>query len=300
MALPDTRMVELDGTTLAVREWGPPTGRPLVFWHSLGAATSGAMAHETATILAERQGVRTVALDAPGYGASPAVPRGRYGVPALSALLWGAVDRLDLGRPVLMGHSWGGVIVEAAAAVRPSSVSGLVLLDSGHLDYQDLPSFPSDTSCEALVAEASRPERQWRFADRGQLRDGLGDALPRPVTEAMLDAALAGMRVSDEGELVGIPAPEVRAASMAGLCDVRASALWPAIAASRLPILLLLGSEPAELRAQNEASLPAFREALPAAETFFVERAGHGLPIDLPDEVAARIGAWLEQLDEEI
>jgi pimeloyl-ACP methyl ester carboxylesterase len=293
MALPDVRLLDLDGTTVAAREWGPPEGRPLVFWHALGAATSGAMAHETASILADRHGVRTVALDCPGYGASPALPAGRYGVLALSALLRGVVERLELERPLLMGHSWGGLIVEAAAAVRPNGVSGLVLLDSGHLDYQDVPSFPSDTSWEALLAEASRPERQWRFADRDELRDELGDGLPRLVTEALLDAALAGMRLSEEGDLVGIPTPEVRAASMAGLCDVRATTLWPAIAESRLPILLLLGSEPAELRTQNEAYLPAFREAFPEAHTSFVERAGHGLLIDLPDEVAARIGVWL-------
>jgi hypothetical protein len=70
------------------------------------------------------------------------------------------------------------------------------------------------------------------------------------VSDALLDAALAGMRVSSDGDLVGIPTPEVRAASTAGLCDVRATALWPAIADAQLPILLLLGTEPAALRTQ--------------------------------------------------
>jgi pimeloyl-ACP methyl ester carboxylesterase len=66
---PEPRLVDAGDATLAVREWGPPDGRPLVFWHALGPATSGAMLNEVAPALAARHRVRTIALDAPGYGA---------------------------------------------------------------------------------------------------------------------------------------------------------------------------------------------------------------------------------------
>jgi pimeloyl-ACP methyl ester carboxylesterase len=75
--IPEPRLVALDEMTVAVREWGPADGRPLVAWHALGPATSGAIVAEVAPELASRHGVRTVALDAPGHGASPALPRER-------------------------------------------------------------------------------------------------------------------------------------------------------------------------------------------------------------------------------
>ena len=286
-------VVEVEGVTVAVREWGPPGGRPLVFWHALGPAASGAMAAEVAATLADAHGIRTIAVDAPGFGASPALPREGYDARGLARVLLGLVDRFELDRPLLMGHSWGGLIVELAAEARPDGVSGLVLLDAGHGDYQDAPGFPGDTSWEALLADASRPERRWRFADAEQLRAELADGLPRPVPDVLVDAMREGMRVDDGGALVGIPTPEVRAAAISSLCDVRASSTWNTIAGAGIPILLLLATVPAELREQNETFLRTFRDTFPSADVFFVERAGHGLLTDLPAEVARRIGDWL-------
>ena len=55
------------------------------------------------------------------------------------ALLWDVVGALGLTRPVVLsGHSWGGAVA-IAAAQRPADVGALVLLDSGHLDYADVP-----------------------------------------------------------------------------------------------------------------------------------------------------------------
>ena len=57
-----------------VREWGLPR-RPLVFWHALGAAQSGAYLTELAPTLTEA-GLRLIAPDAPGFGQSPPLPPG--------------------------------------------------------------------------------------------------------------------------------------------------------------------------------------------------------------------------------
>ena len=46
------RSVEVDGAQLALREWGRDDGRPLLFWHALGAAVSGATIAEVAPVLA--------------------------------------------------------------------------------------------------------------------------------------------------------------------------------------------------------------------------------------------------------
>src|SRR5688572_32721789 len=78
--------VRVDGALLALHEWGAPDGRPVLFWHALGPASSGRYANELGPVLAER-GFRVVAPDGPGHGGSPALPRERYALPALVRLV---------------------------------------------------------------------------------------------------------------------------------------------------------------------------------------------------------------------
>ncbi|MEP6762183.1 MAG: alpha/beta hydrolase family protein [Sporichthyaceae bacterium] len=118
---PDTGRVErmdIAGVPLAVRSGGDPADRPVVFWHPLGDVTSGAYLSELAPALTSR-GLRLVAPDGPGFVASPPLPPEQYAVQRLAELVWGLVAALGLARPVLMGHSWGGVVMLAAAADRP-------------------------------------------------------------------------------------------------------------------------------------------------------------------------------------
>ena len=64
------RLVELGNATLAVHEWGSPTGRPFFFWHALGPDASAEYFGPVAERLAAA-GYRVVAVDGPGFGASP-------------------------------------------------------------------------------------------------------------------------------------------------------------------------------------------------------------------------------------
>ena len=136
--------VRVADTTLFVREWGPvgdPDAVPFVFWHAMGSATSGAYLTEIAPRLARRHGLRIVAPDAPGFGRSPALDREGYAVDATVDLLASLIDRLELERPILAGHSWGGVVASFLAARPGVRTRGLILLDSGHLDYPDAAGF---------------------------------------------------------------------------------------------------------------------------------------------------------------
>jgi pimeloyl-ACP methyl ester carboxylesterase len=202
----------------------------------------------------------------------------------------GVLDERRIERAVLMGHSWGGTVMTAFASAHPERVEGLVLVDSGHADYQDQPSFPHGKSFEDLVAMYSEPERIVRTTAEDFERDVKAEVGRAPTPE-LLEAFRAGLREED-GKLVGIPTPEARASAMAGLMDTRVSASWPAIAEAGIPILLLLATEPAETHALNEAAAAAFAQRFPDAELRFFEGAGHDLFADAGPALARVVAEW--------
>jgi pimeloyl-ACP methyl ester carboxylesterase len=132
------RELDLPSGPLAVREWGEPQGVPFLFWHSVGPGGTGEMFAVAAEPLG-RAGFRVVALDAPGFGLSPAREPDAYALDRLGALLWEVADAFGLERAVFAGHSWGGAVAVAAAGQRPDRALGVVLYDSGHVDYADWP-----------------------------------------------------------------------------------------------------------------------------------------------------------------
>ena len=276
-----------------VREWGSEAGRPLVFWHALGAGTSGAYLTEVAPALTAA-GLWLLAPDAPGFGESPPLPPERYETASVVGMVRGLLDERGIEQSILMGHSWGGTIMTAFAAAHPERVAGLILVDTGHMDYQDSPNFPHGKSLEELIEDARDPERSIRSSPKDFARDAQ-EGVRRPVTPELLEAFRAGVR-DEGGELVSIVTPEVRGAAMNGLMETRVTASWAAIAEAGIPILLLVATEPPELRARSEEALPRFAEQFPDAEIHLMEGAGHDLFADAGPELGWIVADWAGRL----
>jgi pimeloyl-ACP methyl ester carboxylesterase len=98
-----------------------------------------------------------------------------YRLASLVSILHELVDELELDRPVVMGHSWGGAIGVRYAATHPDDVRALVLLDSGHIDYRDLPDVDPDRPVEEWVAEVEARDDPRRADARGRAMSGLTD-----------------------------------------------------------------------------------------------------------------------------
>jgi pimeloyl-ACP methyl ester carboxylesterase len=275
-----------------VREWGDGAGRPLVFWHALGAGTSGAYLTEVAPTLTAA-GLRLIAPDAPGFGESPTLPPEQYETKNVVELLRGVLDERGIDRAIFMGHSWGGTIVTSFAAAHPERVAGLVLVDSGHADYQDQPGFPHGKSFDDLVEDNRAPGRTIRTTEEEFERDAQ-EEVRRPITPAVMEMFRAGLR-KDGDELVSIVTPEVRASAMWGLMGTRVTESWPAIGDAGIPILLLLATEPEEVGERNRRDAERFRERFPDAEIVFLDDAGHDLFADAGPELARLVADWAGQ-----
>lgn len=94
----------------------------LVFLHGIGG---GHAAWDRQVPFFEDQGYRTLAWDAPGYGDSPLVTP--YSFENVAHALGAAIDRLNAGPVVLVGHSMGGMIAQEAYAHFPEKIRALAL-----------------------------------------------------------------------------------------------------------------------------------------------------------------------------
>lgn len=96
-------------------------GTPLVFLHGIG----GAARHFTRQLAHFGTRYRAIAWDMPGYGASAPLPL--VSMDALAAALAGFIAALKLDRPILVGHSIGGMIVQRLLAEAPHAARAVVL-----------------------------------------------------------------------------------------------------------------------------------------------------------------------------
>jgi pimeloyl-ACP methyl ester carboxylesterase len=149
-------VVDAGGMSLCVHAWGRQDGRPFLCWHGVGLSSRGsAFVAEAAPILAERHGLRVLALEAPGFGHSPPIEPDGYRPQALVDRVPPLLDGLGLDRTAFMGFSWGGDVGCHLAARHPGRLAALVLLDAGYSDRPRDPSLTYEQRLE-LKTEESR------------------------------------------------------------------------------------------------------------------------------------------------
>ncbi len=103
------------------REWG--AGQPVIAMHPLGLESS---AFEGFGDVLGRHGMRTIAVDLPGFGRTPMPDR-----PLTAAVMAAPVIELARSlpmRPVVLGISMGGRVALEAALTSPDAFSGVIAI----------------------------------------------------------------------------------------------------------------------------------------------------------------------------
>lgn len=122
----------------------------LVMLH--GLASNARIWELLAPYLAE-QGFRIYALDQRGHGLTDK-PDGEYSLPAFRGDLLAFLDACQLEHPVLVGHSWGGMVALDYAVhhtIGPRAPAGLFLVDGGLIQLNDLPGATWETVRDRLT-----------------------------------------------------------------------------------------------------------------------------------------------------
>jgi pimeloyl-ACP methyl ester carboxylesterase len=115
--------VVVDGMTLNYVSAG--SGRPVVLIHGNPGSY-----HDYTLALVESlsQSYYVVAFDRPGHGYSERHDSVQATVEVQAVIIRDALQKLSLKKPVLVGHSWGGSLVLAAAVAYAKELAGIVLL----------------------------------------------------------------------------------------------------------------------------------------------------------------------------
>lgn len=250
----------------------PGAGPPLLFVH--GLAGYGAYWRRLIRRLPHDRPL--LAPDLRGHGHSDK-PASGYDLRSVSADLVALLDACAVDRAVLIGHSWGGKVALAAAALHPDRFAHVVAIDpaspaphttlsqarAGLIRYFDTLYGPHASFAEAVervrTLVTSIPGRRWT-----------------PESEQNLRAAL---HQREDGRWVGATPPAVVRAVLASAEGEDAASLLGHI---RCPVTLAIIRERAGEFAGLRARLAP--EVDLAVEVF---DCSHWIPSDRPDQLAA-------------
>ena len=194
------RWVRVDGVPANVIEFGD--GPPLLFVHGLSGCWQNWL--ENMPFFARTH--RVVAVDLPGFGASP-MPPGEISISGYARFLEGLCEALSIDAAAVVGNSMGGFIAAELAISSPQRVERLMLVSAAGISAEHLhrDGIMAGARVVAGVATATAARHEW-FARRPGLRKL---ALRFVVRHAdRLSAPIAHELMSGSGKPAFLPAME--------------------------------------------------------------------------------------------
>jgi pimeloyl-ACP methyl ester carboxylesterase len=282
---PTSLLVDVDGVHLHTVVWEPDTqdrGRPpflLVHGLASNAQLWSGMAEALAT-----DGHRVVAVDQRGHGLSAKVDDG-YDFGTLTSDLLAVVDALDLGRPVVVGQSWGGNVVVELVVRHPDRVTVAACIDGGQIELGRV--FPD----HATMLEALTPPRLHglRLADLEAIMRARHPHWP----EAGIRGQLANLLRRPDGTVTPHLTLARHLRILEHLWEHRPSQRWAAIT---VPLLLLPVRGGPGPTGAKQAAIEAATQANPLVLARWLD-GDHDVHAERPTEMASLLRAFLREPD---
>jgi len=246
---------------------GDPASPPLVFLHGIGGAARSWRGQ--LNFFGDR--FRAIAWDMPGYGGS--APLAKCSIAALADALQDFLQQIGVTKPVLVGHSIGGMIVQQLLA-KNHHIAGAVVL------AQTSPAF-------------GKPDGDWQKTfiearlgplDRGETLVSLAPSLVKELVGE--DPDVGGMELARDC-MASVPEATYRATMHALMgFDLR-----HALKDIAVPTLVLSGSRDRNALAPMMAKMASY---IPLATYVELEGVGHLVNLERPATFNATLDQFLK------
>ena len=243
-----------------------PASPPLVFLHGIGGAARGWRGQ----IEAFGDRYRAIAWDMPGYGGS--APLAAVSIATLADALQDFLQAVGAAKPILVGHSIGGMIVQQWLTKHPDSAAAVVLA-------QTSPAFgkaDGDWQKEFIGARLGP-------LDRGETMVSLAPSLVRELVGD--DPDPAGMELARDC-MAAVPEASYRASMLALLGFDQRGALKNIA----VPTLVLSGTKDRNAPAPMMAKMATY---IPSATYVELEGVGHLVNLERPKTFNAALDSFL-------
>jgi len=262
---PAGSFIEVEGVRLHYIRKGE--GTPVVLLHG-GVLRADDFARVME--LAAARGYDAIAFDRPGYGHSGRPPQDRATPADQARLIHGALKALGVEKPIVVGHSWSGLLALICALRYPDDVAGVVTL-AGAMYKEGYPAEHGDPISRLAVAPIVGPllvntlpgSPLGKALARATVRQTFA---PEPAPEDYRDAALAlwlrpGQFRANREDILAFPAAALEASRRYGEI--------------RCPVVILVGGDdPFGTREQAER----LKRDIPHAELMVVPGVAHMIP----------------------
>jgi 3-oxoadipate enol-lactonase len=265
-----TTCLKTDDGRFAYEAAGDPAKTPLVFLHGIG----GAARAWRSQVDGFSNRYRALAWDMPGYGGS--APLTAVSIATLAEALQEFLGGIGAKKPVLVGHSIGGMIVQQWLIKYPREATAVVLA-------QTSPAFgKAEGDWQKQFIEARLGP-----LDRGETMKSLAPTLVREFVGDDPDAA--GMELARDC-MGSVPEASYRAMMLALLgFDQR-----KALADIAVPTLVLSGSKDKNAPAPMLAKMATY---IPASTYVELEGAGHLVNLERPEAFDAALDQFLKTVE---
>jgi len=277
--------MEIRGLRFHYRDWGG-SGTPVVLLH--GLASTCHIWDLVAPILSNDFAV--VALDQRGHGESDKPDHG-YDFTSVSADLHGFIEGLNLEKPVIAGHSWGGDVALSYGVSWPQVPSGLCFVDGGTMEVSARPDMTLERAKEQMAPPDFTGVTVEKLEERFQSR-----RRDIPATPQLAAIRMSIFEIKDDNTVRARLSRENHMRLIEACWDHHPSQLYSRV---KCPVLLMparrTDTDPeAARRLSREEAIAAASRELPRSETVWLEDSIHDVPLQRPELVASVIGEHIQ------
>lgn len=277
-AAPSSATVSVNGLDLHYIDWGGAAAVPAVSLH--GFALNAHSWDEVAPALSDL--LHWYALDQRGHGLSArALELADYSRDRMAGDVAAFIDSMGLDRPVVVGHSMGGMNAMTFAAARPESLRALVLVDvgpevsvDGAAQVRQFVAGPYEM--DSLDEWVEHTHKYYPFRSKERIRARLAVSL----------------RETADGKQAKQFDERFRQAGFRGVAESRTD-IWESARGIAVPTLLLHGGKSPVLKREQAEQ---FADAVDQVRLVTIPDAGHSVAGDQPEAFARAVRDFLGEV----